>query len=169
MRAPAARLDQAALERLYSRLERPIYNVVHRSLWSVQDSQDVVHEAFVRLWDMRDRVDMDTVEPLVWKIALNLASKRRRWLRVRRFFGLEGAASRGERVDDTLSAHADRARVRAAVEGLPDDLRDVVMLTAFSELSYDEVAQLLGIASGTVGSRRNKALRLLRAELGEWT
>jgi len=57
------------LERLYARLEKPLCNVVFRWVWNMDDAQD----AFVRLWRMRARVDLATVELLIYKIALNLA------------------------------------------------------------------------------------------------
>lgn len=168
MTSSDATLDRAALEALFRRLERPMHNVVLRSVWSEQESQDVVQEAFVRLWDMRERVELDTVEALVWRIALNLASKRRRWARLRRFFGLQEApADARPSTDEALARDQEERRVRAAVDALPDPLRDVVMLTAFSGMSYEEVGQVLRIPPGTVGSRRNKALGLLRARLVE--
>jgi RNA polymerase sigma-70 factor (ECF subfamily) len=68
--------DRAALEALYVRLERPLYNVVHRRLWNAEDSMDVVQEAFVRLWNARDRILPETAEAFAWRTVLNLASNR---------------------------------------------------------------------------------------------
>jgi len=152
---------------MYKPLERPIYNVVYRSLWSSESAHELVQEAFVRLWKMRTRVQPDTADALVWKIALNLTSKRKRWLRIRQFCGVEDQTAEDLSADSAMAAHADRARVRAAVQELPDKLRDVVMLTAFSELSYAQVGELVGVPAGTVGSRRNQALAMLRDRLGD--
>ena len=58
-------LDSPTLERLYTRLERSLYNVVYRFLWTPEDSHDVVQEAFVRLWQMRARVRIESVEPRI--------------------------------------------------------------------------------------------------------
>ena len=70
-------MGEEDLEQLYARLETPLCNLVYRWLWSMDESQDVVQDAFVRLWRMRARVDKQTVEPLIYKIALNLAASRR--------------------------------------------------------------------------------------------
>ena len=48
------------LEQLYVRLERPLCNLVSRWVWKMDDAQDVVQDAFIRLWRMRERIDMDT-------------------------------------------------------------------------------------------------------------
>jgi RNA polymerase sigma-70 factor (ECF subfamily) len=163
-------LDEDALERLYRRLERPVYNVVYRWVWDASEAQEVVQEAFLRLWKMRARVRMETVEPLVYRIALNQASKRRRRRKVLRWVGLEvepadeeGRAPLGE----LLSEERDQA-VRAAVDALPEKYRAVVMLCEFSGMSYGEVAEALDIKVGTVGSRRHEALRRLREALDDW-
>ena len=159
--------DRADLEQLYVRMERRVYNVVFRWVWSAEEAHDIVQEAFVRLWAMRARVRPETVEPLVWRIALNLARNRRRWLRLRSFFGLGEEAHPAPSADAVLSDTERALRVRAAVDALPEAQRSVILLTWFSELSYKEVAELLKIPEGTVGSRRNHALAALRASLGE--
>lgn len=161
-------LDAASLEQLYVRLEKPLYNVVYRWLWDPEESQDVVQEAFVRLWKMRTRVRLESVEPLVYKIALNLAAKRRRSRKVWRWLGLESAPEPLDTRPDSemaLDAAQREHALRQAIEDLPEKLRRVVTLSAFSELSYPQVGELLGIPPGTVGSRRNKALALLKDAL----
>jgi RNA polymerase sigma factor (sigma-70 family) len=167
---PSTSLDQAGLEALYQRLEGPVYNVVYRWLWNPQDAQEVVQEAFVRLWRMRARVDMATVEPLIFRIAINQASKKLRWRRTWRWMPFD----RGEHepladepgVDGGIEARQRQRAVRAAVEGLPDKQRAVVMLCELADLSYADVALTLGIPEGTVASRRNTAMKSLRRALG---
>lgn len=162
-----ARLDRPTLEALYLRLEVSLYNVVYRWLWDAQDAQEVVQEAFVRLWRMRDRVDLRTVEPLVYKIAVNQAATRRRARQRWGWVSLDRTApprARGNPAEEVARAEVSEA-VREAVDALPDKQRAVVLLCEFSGLSYREVAEILDIPEGTVGSRRNTSLRALRASL----
>ena len=161
-------MREVDLEQLYARLETPLCNVVYRWLWSMDEAQDVVQDAFLRLWRMRARVDMETVEPLIYKIALNLAASRRRSRSLWRWVPMDALGARMSRetpADDALSASEEQARLRAAVEALPENLRRVIMLCEYSELSYDEIAGILSIPPGTVGSRRHRALRRLRHAL----
>jgi RNA polymerase sigma-70 factor (ECF subfamily) len=151
-------------------LEKPLCNLVYRWLWSMDESQDVVQDAFVRLWRMRARVDKQTVEPLIYKIALNLAASRRRSKRVWRwvsFDTIRAPSSADEPADDAISSRQELGRLRRAVERLPDDLRRVIMLCEYSELSYDEIAGIMSIPAGTVGSRRHRAIQRLRETLSE--
>jgi RNA polymerase sigma-70 factor (ECF subfamily) len=164
----AARLDQDLVEGLYRELERPLYNVVYRWLWDAQESRDVVQEAFVRLWRMRARVDEGTVRPLIYRIALNLAANRRRWRRLWRFATLDAAGERaapGRATDEALAGAEQEARVRRAVDALPERLRRVIALGELAGMSYAEMSRVLGVPPGTVASRRNAAIAQLRQAL----
>lgn len=158
-------LDRRAFELLFEEHEAPLYNVVYRYVWSREDAAELVQEAFVRLWKMRARVDPSTAKALVYRIAINLAISRRRWLGLRRFVGLEGAAMPVEVPDEGRVSGHDAARLRAALERLPARLREVVVLCELCELSHAEIAQIAGIRPGTVGSRRHEALTRLRRSL----
>jgi RNA polymerase sigma-70 factor (ECF subfamily) len=169
MEGPEQPLDETALVRLYERLERPIYNVVYRFLWTSEDSQDAVQETFLRLWRMRHQVRTSTVEPLLYRIAINVATSRLRKRRVWRWISLEVLRSRASPnpgAEELVGDAEVRLRVRRAVESLPMDLRKVIVLCELAELSYQQVADGLEIPVGTVGSRRHRALELLRRKLG---
>ena len=160
---------QADLEALYARLEKPLYNVVYRTIWDREEAHDIVQESFVRLWAMRRRVDPESVEPLAYRIGLNLARSVRRKRKIRTMVGFDRVASlfRDSRDVESELLEVERdARVRRAIDALPADVRDVVLLTSFTDLGYREVAASLRIPEGTVGSRRNRGLRLLRERLG---
>ena len=156
-----AGLDEIRLERLYAKLEAPLFNVVYRWTWNAADAQDVVQEAFVKLWNRRESVRMETVEPLVYRIAIRLASNRRRAARVRAWLGFEHAvaAAPGDLASDS--------RVRAAVDALPAKLKAVVLLCEAAGMTYTEAGAVLEIPEGTVASRRNAAMAALRRALGE--
>ena len=145
-------LDQDHLEELYVRLEKPIYNVVYRWVWDREEARDIMQEAFVRLWRMQNRVRLETVEPLLYRIAMNLAAKSRRSRKIRRWITLDSTSERN-------------LTVRRAVDALPERLRRIVLLCEFSEMTYEQIGHLLGIPAGTVGSRRSTALMLLQKRL----
>jgi len=161
-------MNETDLETLYSRLEKPLYNVVYRWVWDREEARDLVQEAFARLWRMRRRVETKTVEPLVYRIALNLARSRARHRKVWRFVTFESLPDRlpdPRNQESDLAVSQEQARVRDAVLALPEKLRQVIMLCAFTDLPYDRIARILSIPEGTVGSRRNRALKRLREML----
>jgi RNA polymerase sigma-70 factor, ECF subfamily len=163
------RLGRPEFEALFTRLEKPIFNVVYRWVWNVEEARDVTQEAFLKLWGARSRVRLEGAEPLVFRAALNLAASRLRARRLRRFFSFDEVA---EPVDAAADPHASldvqqrRAAVRAAVDALPEKLKRVVLLCEFSGLSTAQIAAALQIPPGTVGSRRSLAMAALEQRLG---
>jgi RNA polymerase sigma-70 factor, ECF subfamily len=161
-------LSDGDVEALFVRLERPLYNVVYRWVWDRDEAAELVQEAFTRLWQARARVRPDTAGAFVHRIAVNLAASRRRWRKLRRFLAAEDGPEElpaGERPDEAALGAERAAAVRAAVEALPEKLRRALILCELSELSYAEVAVVLAIPVGTVGSRRNAAVARLRDHL----
>ena len=157
-------LEQAEWVELYAKLEKPLYNVVYRVIFDAAESQDVVQEAFLRCWRRRSRIRAEGLRALLFRTALNLALNRRRRSRLWRYVGM-GAADDEAPHEDCSGATLPRP-VRAAIEALPDRLRRVLLLTELAGMTYAEVASCLGIREGTVGSRRTRALAIVRRGLG---
>jgi RNA polymerase sigma-70 factor (ECF subfamily) len=157
-----------ALEALHVAHERGLYNVAYRVVWSRDDARDVVQDALVRLWRKRDRIDWARAPGLAYRIVLGLAANRRRANAVRAAFGLAPPRGGSAPSAEALLADARRdAAVRRAIDALPARLRDVLLLATFGDLDQAEVAAALGIAVGTVGSRRHEAIARVRAAVGE--
>ena len=156
-------LTRLSLENLYLELEKPLFNVVFRYVWNREDAQDLVQESFIRLWKMRDRVEMVTVKPLIYKICLNLAASSLRRKKILSFISLDKVAKEpGEKSHHNPEQTEEIQVLRKVVNELPAKLKETILLTEFSEMSYDEIGKSLGIPAGTVGSRRNKALNILK-------
>ncbi len=153
---------------LYERLEKPLYNFAYRYVWVVQEAEDVVHEAFLQIWERRDRMQAETADRYLWITVLNRSRKRRRWARTKRFLQIDDATlelptSLGS---DIASARQEQAqRLRAEIERLPEKLRAVLLLAEFGEMRYEDIAVLLAIPAGTVASRRHQAVKALRERL----
>ncbi len=111
--------------------------------------------------------------PWLYGLATNLLLKRWRGetRQLRALARLEGGwrdeADELDGVDERLVAQAARGRLLEALAALPPGDRDVVVLVAWEELSYEEVAAALEIPQGTVRSRLNRARRKLREPLAE--
>ena len=161
-------LNRVSLENLYLELERPLFNVVFRYLWNKEEAQDLVQEAFARLWKMRDRVEVKTVKSLVFKICLNLAVSKNRRKKILNFFSPDKAVQEPVvEYNDTLEQKEEIQLLRKVIDELPAKLKETVLLTEFSDMSYEEVGKTLGIPAGTVGSRRNKAISVMKEKFNK--
>ncbi len=159
---------EAEWQALYARLEKPLYNLAYRYVWHSQEAQDVVHDAFLQLWARRQRVRLETADRYLWVSVLNFSRKRRRWSRAKQFlYGDEELrALPGSQSPESDAASSQEHRLlRQAIDGLPEKLRSVLLLTEFGEMGYESIAALLSIPAGTVASRRHLAIKQLTAEL----
>lgn len=157
-------LREDALHASYRRLEKPLYNVLYRMLWQPEDCQDLIHDAYLRIWARRGQVDADLLDRLVWTTALNLARNRIRWRRLWRFGSLDPDASLATATGETdfLAVR----RLRQALAELPAASREVLLLAEFSGLRGTEIATVLGIPVGTVASRKHQAMARLKQRMG---
>jgi RNA polymerase sigma-70 factor (ECF subfamily) len=155
-------VDNAHWVDTYRRLEKPLFSVVYRVIWDANESQDVVQEAFLRCWRRKDDIRADGFRALLFRTALNLASNRRRSARL---WAMVGLASIEDVADENVSDQPISKPVRAALDSLPGPIKNVLLLTELAGMTYAEVATALEIAEGTVGSRRTRALAMLRERL----
>jgi RNA polymerase sigma factor (sigma-70 family) len=135
--------------------------------------EDLAAETFRLAFDRRGTYELARTDALPWLLGLatNLIRNHLRGCdRGRRALGRLGA--------DTCDDHAEMVigRVEAALlgpalaqalDGIPDGDRDALLLMAWNDLSYQEVAEALGIPIGTVRSRVSRARLRLRARLSE--
>jgi RNA polymerase sigma-70 factor (ECF subfamily) len=162
-------LSAAQWRTLYERLEKPLYNFAFRHVWVAQEAEDVVHDAFLRIWERRAHIVAATADRYLWTAVVNGARNRRRWARAKNFLHLDGPAAElpaSQCVEAQVAHQQVTARLRAEIDRLPEKLRTVLLLAEFGEMRYEDIAQLLAIPSGTVASRRHLAVKLLRARTG---
>ena len=135
-----------------------------------QEAREVAQEALLKAWAARDRYDSDRpFYPWLRTIVRNTARDRKARRRHREISGLDtervGSLDRGPEQQAVVSDAT--ARLRAALERLSDDYREIIVLRHFEDLSYAEIGEVLGIAQGTVMSRLFRARKALAAELSE--
>ena len=130
-------------------------------------ADDVVQEAFVRLWHERERYEpRGRLVFLLLQILRNLCRDR-----ARASASFPSALS-DEPADtdifDDLRARALAEAVQQAVAELHEEQRAVFVLSYYEGLRYQEIADLLDCPLGTVASRKHQAVRTLRRRLAGW-
>jgi RNA polymerase sigma factor (sigma-70 family) len=164
--------EPEAFAGLYDRHAAPIHRYVTRRLGDGA-ADDVVAETFLVAFGGRHRYDLarSDARPWLYGIAANVIGKHRRtevrmWRALARTGTDPAAEGHADRVDNRVSAVTVQRDLAAAMAGLSAGERDVLLLIAWADLSYDEVAAALDIPVGTVRSRLNRARRKTREALG---
>ncbi|MEV4220422.1 RNA polymerase sigma factor [Nonomuraea sp. NPDC049725] len=157
---------------VFDRYFAAIHRYVHLRLGE-SAADDLTAETFLRAFRSRDRFDLtcSSARPWLYGIASNLIAdhhrgEARRYRALARSADAAQIASHDERVVQRVSAATMQPRLAAGLARLSAGDRDVLVLVACAQLSYEEVAEALGIPQGTVGSRLNRARKKLRKSIG---
>lgn len=138
------------------------------------EADDIVAETFLVAFRQRAGYDLGRAEALPWLygIASNLIRRHRRAevSRYRTFVRtgvlLDAADGVAERAVERASAQMSGRRLAQAIAELPTRDRDVLLLVAWADLSYEQVADALGLPVGTVRSRLHRARTRVKRALG---
>ncbi|MFF0016773.1 RNA polymerase sigma factor [Streptomyces sp. NPDC005374] len=170
----ARSLEQPELfARLYDRHAPDIHRYAARRLGD-SAADDITSDTFLVAFRIRSRYDLarPNARPWLYGIAGNLIGKQRRAeVRALRALARTGqdpvaASWSASWVEDTDSRIAAQGPLAGALAALSAGDRHVLLLVAWAELTYQEVAEALDIPVGTVRSRLNRARRKVRTALG---
>ena len=170
--ARARRGDADAYEQLVRRYERLVFRAAYLIVGEAAEAEDVAQEAFVKAYYHLARFrEGEPFRPWLLTIAANearnrrLAGARRAALALRAGTGRQGEAAPSP--EAAALARERRERLLLALAGLREEERLAVACRYFLELNEAEMAALLHCPRGTVKSRLSRALRRLRALLGD--
>ena len=161
--------DPAAFEPIVLRYQRVLFTVALRMLGDRDDASDAAQTAFVKAYEKLETFDEHRrFFSWIYRILVNecINLRRDRHVQVDPTAELPDAATPA----DVFEHRETSARVQAAVLALPIAYREVIVLRHFTELSYDEIADTLGVATSVVKSRLFTARhRLAQMLLGTGT
>lgn len=179
--------DAEAFRVLVRRHQRALYNFILRQVRAPSVAEDIVQDVFVRIVQNADSFKEEArFSTWAYTIARNLCIDHLRKRVHRRHASLdasdasngsgegEGAplgervASPGATADRTAIGRQLQEHIRAAVEALPSDQREVFLLRQVGELAFKEIADVVGVSENTVKSRMRYALERLQAALAEF-
>lgn len=168
--------DPHAFAGLVDSYQDRIFATVYRILGDAEDARDLAQEAFLRAWSkigsFREGARFST---WIYTIALNLTRSELRKRRVRQATkptslsgGSDGEGERPDPPDPRDGPDVDAARrelfalAMREVEALEPESKEVIVLRDMQDLSYEEIAEVLGVPVGTVRSRLHRARETLR-------
>ncbi|MDM4719174.1 RNA polymerase sigma factor [Micromonospora sp. WMMA1363] len=168
----ASLADHSLFTVLYDRHAAALYRYAHGRV-GADAADDVVSDTFLAAFRRRHRYDADRPDARPWLFGIltkEVSRHRRREQARYRAMARCGVADvvpdPAELAVAGAAAHALRAPLAQALADLSARDRDVLLLIAWGELSYEETAQAIGIPVGTVRSRLNRARRKVSSAFG---
>lgn len=177
--------DQDALRELMSRHTTLLRTVISRVVHCDADTEDVLQEVFIEIWNRAQAYDPSKGKALGWMVtmarrrAIDRVRRRQTYDRAGERLRLEVESSSCERFESGADENAERsdraAMLREVLATLPEAQRQALELAYFRGLSQREIAKSTGIPLGTIKTRLELAVRKVRSAVlqmggaGEWS
>jgi len=166
------RTDAESFETLAMPLFSSLYNFAHWLTHNREESEDLVQETYLKALKGFESFQQGTnFRAWIYRILRNTFLTSRSGLKVKMTVPLEREEDAIGRPADTpeavLLAHADQQMIQSALEHLPAPFREVIVLCDVEEMSYQEIAEVVGVPIGTVMSRLSRARKSMRELLAE--
>jgi RNA polymerase sigma-70 factor (ECF subfamily) len=167
--------EEGAFDVLVRRHEKKVFRLLLRMMGNREEAEDVAQETFLSLHRHGHRFRGDArFSTFIYRVASNAALNRRRTLgrnraRIQKLVHRQAAGDdlpeTPRNPEDATGGKELSSAVRDALESLKPSLRLPVLLYDIEGLAYGEIAEVLGVAEGTVKSRIHRARQALRAHL----
>lgn len=169
--AVSERQDRAAFSGLFAHFAPRVKAYLIRHGATNEAAEELAQETLLRVWRKAHQFDPSVAAPSTWifRIARNLRIDRIRRERRPEFDPEDPALVRDAdpAADQQIESDQEGARVRAAIDMLPPDQKQAIMLSFFEDKPHREIADELGLPLGTVKSRIRLAFARVRQTLGE--
>jgi RNA polymerase sigma-70 factor, ECF subfamily len=152
---------------LVERYERAVYHLAFRTMREAEEAKDAAQEAWIKAYralaSFRPGAKFATwIFTICYRVCCDRLAKRKRFTGDEPLDFADPAAG----PEGTYEAAEDAARLRGAIEALPEKYRVVITLFHLQGKQYDEIAAVLNLPLGTVKTHLFRAKDLLRAALG---
>lgn len=171
--------DAQGYEELLTRFQQPVHALALRLLDDPSEAADVVQEVFLKVFrNVRSFRGQSSLKTWIYRITVNEAHNARRWFfrHRRREVELDSEPEETRNWKDTIADDSlspfdvafereQHVMIQAALDKLSPIFREAVVLRDITDLSYEEIAEVLNVSLGTVKSRILRGREALRAEL----
>ncbi len=162
----AAQGDQEAVSALVRRLSPRLYGFLQRYHPDRDDCDDLLQETWIRALSHPDRFDpKKRLSTWLFQIALNLCRDLARRDRVRYGFRKDVQEMQHGMAGGTAEEKVDAMKAIQAIETLPPDQKEVLLLRYYHGFPEAEASEILGCPRGTVKSRLHQSVRAVRNKL----
>ncbi len=172
--------DQEVFAELVRRYQGRLTNYLYRLLRNADEAHDMAQEVFIKVYKALDRYDPSyRFSTWLFRVAQNsaidqLRRRRHRELSIEPRAGDDGEPRGYEIASDDRGPYAhlrNRERgeaIQQAIDALPWEYRELIVMRHFGELSYDEIARSKGMPLGTVKNKLFRARQMLKESLADF-
>ncbi|WP_242203314.1 RNA polymerase sigma factor [Aestuariivivens insulae] len=159
--------EQKNYEQLFNAHSKTLFNFIYYKCGDTQQAEDIVQDAFVKLWRNCAKVHFQKAKSFLFTVARNLflnevAHKKI----VLQHEAAPTKSSTNETPEFLLEEQEFMLKLKNAIANLPEKQREVFLLSRIDKKTYAEISELVGISVKAVEKRMSLALMALRDKLG---
>ncbi|MEO8274662.1 MAG: sigma-70 family RNA polymerase sigma factor [Thermoanaerobaculia bacterium] len=170
--------DRERFELLVERYQTRLVNYLYRMVRNLDEAHDLTQEVFIRVYQALDRYDSQyRFSTWLFRVAQNAAidvirKRRIQLVPISRRVDEAGEATVDLELPDGQPTALDKlegreldASIRAAIDALPWEYRELILLRHYGELAYEEIAEVKAMPLGTVKNKLFRARQMLKLQL----
>ena len=130
-------------------------------------AEDIAQDTFLKLWETRNRIDKRTVKAYLYTIAQNITINQQKRNTLKYKFQKKPTADRDFDTPEKLAEMQEyESKLNHVIAMLPDGGREVFLMNRLEDMTYNQIAERLGLSVKAIEKRMSKVLKILRDNLG---
>jgi RNA polymerase sigma-70 factor (family 1) len=155
--------DESAFTEIYDRYWKLLFKTAYSILRDFAMAQDITQNIFISLWERRNEANIQTLKPYLQQATRFAVFKAIRDQQTDKAFYERLADVTADIItDDLLLFKEQQELLKGVINGLPEDCREAFRLSREENMTYKQIAALLGISEKTVEKRISKSLQHIR-------
>lgn len=160
-------LTPSEYRRVFEALYKPIRNFIYYKCGDVDLAEDITQDTFLKLWETRERIDKGTIKAYLYKIAQNnTINHLKRQQLMFRFRKMPRSDREYDTPEKLMEMKEYETKLENVIATLPDGGREVFLMNRLEDMTYNEIAERLGLSVKAIEKRMSKVLKIFRDELG---
>jgi len=171
--------DQGAFELLFRLLHKKLCSYAYIYVRNYDVSDEIIQETFIKIWETREALREDqSVRAFLYRCVhnncINYLKKKSVTIRLSEKYNHEfkvsapvGEPDFNEELIEKLELENLETRLRLAIDELPDQCKEIFLLSRFNDLTYQEIAEKIGISVNTVKTQISRAFQKIRTEINK--
>ncbi|HEX2968640.1 MAG TPA: sigma-70 family RNA polymerase sigma factor [Bacteroidales bacterium] len=161
-----AGINQTEFDEIFMEWYYPVRNSIYYKSGDMPFSEDITQEAFIKIWEKRDSVKKETVGPLLYKISANLFLNAVDHSKVEmKFVANQDINALSVSPEYELEMKDFDNRLHKALSDLDEKLRVVFLMNRIDDMTYNQIADNLGLSVKAIEKRMSKAMAFLQDQL----
>ena len=161
-----AGINQVEFDQIFMNWYYPVRNSVYYKSGDMETAEDITQETFLKIWEMRNRIKIDTVGPLLFKISRNLYFNHYEHNKVEmKFFDGHHKNQYSDAPDFELEMKEFDAKLKESLSELDEKQRLVFLMNRIDKMTYSQIAENLGLSVKAIEKRMSSAIAFLKEKL----